>query len=114
QSGDQSLIAAPHAIGTEEVLEALGSSVTGLSAADAASRLERHGPNALPTGTQEPAWKRLLRQFHDPMIYVLIGAAVLTTVMGHLIRSEERRVGKEWRSRGGGDREKRQEERRAG
>src|SRR5699024_11925074 len=29
--------------------------------------------------------KRLLRQFHDPMIYLLIGAAVLTTVMGHLI-----------------------------
>ncbi|MGO1285244.1 MAG: cation-transporting P-type ATPase [Brachybacterium sp.] len=85
QTSDQALVAAPHAIEPEEVLEALGSSASGLSAADAASRLERHGPNALPTDTQESALKRLLRQFHDPMIYVLIGAAVLTTVMGHLI-----------------------------
>src|SRR5690625_5908740 len=85
QTSDQALVADPHATGPEDVLEALGSSEKGLTADEASARLETYGPNALPTDTQESALKRLLRQFHDPMIYVLIGAAVLTTVMGHLI-----------------------------
>jgi len=83
--GGQSLLADPHASASAEVLEALATTGAGLSADEAAARLERYGPNALPSGQQESALRRLLRQFHDPMIHVLIGAAVLTTVMGHLI-----------------------------
>ncbi|MEE1619394.1 HAD-IC family P-type ATPase [Brachybacterium sp. J153] len=77
--------AAPHALTGEEVLEAFGSRPAGLSADEAAERLERHGPNALPAGERESRVVRFLRQFQDPMIYVLLGAAVLTTVMGHLV-----------------------------
>src|SRR5690625_6762809 len=82
---DQALVADPHATGPEDVLEALGSSEKGLTADEASARLETYGPNALPTDTQESALKRLLRQLHDPMIYVLIGADVLITVMGVLV-----------------------------
>ncbi|MBB5832376.1 HAD-IC family P-type ATPase [Brachybacterium aquaticum] len=75
----------PHARPGPEVLDALGTDPTGLTADEAAARLDRHGPNALPTGESESALVRFLRQFKDPMIYVLLGAAVLTTVMGQVV-----------------------------
>lgn len=46
----------------------------GLSAAEAADRLARHGPNALPRAAPTPAWRRWLRQFSSPLLYVLIAA----------------------------------------
>lgn len=82
---DTGLPAAPHAAGAPAVQDALGSGPDGLSADEAAQRLERHGPNALPAAEQESALRRLLRQINDPMIFVLLGAAVLTTAMGHLV-----------------------------
>jgi P-type Ca2+ transporter type 2C len=47
---------------------------SGLSRAEAASRLGRHGPNALPEAPPESVWKRLLRQFASPLIYILLFA----------------------------------------
>lgn len=85
QRDEQSVVPDPHAVGTEQAMEVLEVSGDGLTADAAAARLERYGPNALPSGEQESALTRLLRQFRDPMIYVLIGAAVLTTVMGHYV-----------------------------
>lgn len=49
----------------------------GLSTAEARRRLERHGPNALPATPPEPAWRRLVRQFQSPLIYVLMFALVV-------------------------------------
>ncbi|HLT84839.1 MAG TPA: HAD-IC family P-type ATPase, partial [Phototrophicaceae bacterium] len=75
-----------HARAVEDVLAALGTEPrTGLTAAEAAARLEQHGPNKLPEGERESALGRLLRQFRDPMIYVLLGAAVLTAVLGEWV-----------------------------
>ncbi|WP_224004621.1 cation-transporting P-type ATPase [Aureimonas sp. SA4125] len=37
-----------HARGSDEVLQAVGSRLAGLTAAEAAARLETHGPNKLP------------------------------------------------------------------
>jgi Ca2+-transporting ATPase len=54
---------------------------TGLSAADVAQRLARGGPNALRSVPPTPAWKRLLAQFHDPLIYLLLSAIVVTLVV---------------------------------
>lgn len=75
----------PHARSGPEVLEELGVETSGLTADEAAARLERHGPNALPSAESESALVRFLRQFNDPMIYVLLAAAVLTTVMGQVV-----------------------------
>ncbi len=75
----------PHASSVEEVLDQLHTEPRGLTAEEAATRLERHGPNRLPDAEQESALSRLLRQFRDPMIYVLIAAAVLTTVLGEWV-----------------------------
>ncbi|MDR7329374.1 HAD-IC family P-type ATPase [Corynebacterium guangdongense] len=74
-----------HALTTEQVLGRLGTSRAGLNSGQAAALLERHGPNALPEAEQETWWQRLLRQFNDPMIYVLIAAGVLTAVLGQVI-----------------------------
>lgn len=75
----------PHALSGAEVLDRLGARRGGLSAAEAADALAEHGPNTLPRAEQETWWQRLLRQFHDPMIYVLIAAGVLTAVMGEVV-----------------------------
>lgn len=82
---EQSIVPDPHAVPIDQALQSLEVSRDGLTAGDAAARLERYGANALPSGEQESALRRLLRQFQDPMIYVLIGAAVLTTIMGNII-----------------------------
>ncbi len=48
--------------------------MSGLSSAEAAERLARVGPNALPERPPTPWWRRLLAQFASPLIYLLIFA----------------------------------------
>lgn len=55
----------------------------GLSDAEAAARLIRFGPNELPGYQRTGPLKRLFAQFHNLLIYVLIGAAATTGVLGH-------------------------------
>ena len=52
----------------------------GLSPAEAAARLERYGPNELRAKEGEPAWRRFLRQFADPLVYLLLVAIVISVV----------------------------------
>ncbi|MEY5100707.1 MAG: hypothetical protein RJA36_3426 [Pseudomonadota bacterium] len=50
----------------------------GLSSAEARHRLERDGPNELLAEAQVPALRHLLSQFHDPLVYLLLAAVVVT------------------------------------
>ncbi len=54
----------------------------GLSAAEAAGRLARYGPNLLREGRRRSPWRILLDQFTDFMIVVLMAAAVLSGIVG--------------------------------
>ena len=65
-----------HALSAEVALSRLRSAPTGLSPDDAAQRLAAHGPNRLTGATRPGAWRRLLGQFHNLLIYVLLAAAV--------------------------------------
>ena len=56
----------------------------GLPDGEAASRLERTGPNLLEEGRQRGPWRILLDQFTDFMILVLIAAAVLSGIIGDI------------------------------
>jgi Ca2+-transporting ATPase len=47
---------------------------TGLSSAEAASRLARFGRNELPAARRQSGWGRFFRQFRSPLIYILLGA----------------------------------------
>jgi Ca2+-transporting ATPase len=46
----------------------------GLSTAEAAHRLATVGPNALPERAPDPIWRRFIRQFASPLIYILLFA----------------------------------------
>ncbi|HMM09854.1 MAG TPA: cation-translocating P-type ATPase [Paracoccus solventivorans] len=50
---------------------------TGLFAAEAARRLRRYGPNQLRAAPAVPVWRRILAQFRDPLVYLLLGAVVV-------------------------------------
>ena len=50
----------------------------GLTEAEAGARLERYGPNAPPRRPPVPLHRRLAAQLRDPLIVVLLVAAVLT------------------------------------
>ncbi len=73
-----------HAEGAEAALAALGSGPGGLTAAEAAARLERHGPNRLPAARRRSLLDRLLGQFRDLLIHVLLVSAAITAVLGHV------------------------------
>ena len=54
----------------------------GLSEAEAAQRLARHGPNALQEKPPRSPWRMFAAQFADFMIMVLIAAAVVSGLVG--------------------------------
>ena len=71
-----------HAISAAEAVEHLEVDVRdGLSAPDAARRLERDGPNRLAEPKKEPRWRAFLRQFQDLLIIILLIAAVISFVV---------------------------------
>jgi magnesium-transporting ATPase (P-type) len=76
-----------HALPPEEVLDALGTSTSGLDREDAAQRLERFGPNRLPPATRKSALQRVLAQFQNILIHILLVAAVVTALLGEWIDS---------------------------
>ena len=49
---------------------------TGLSQAEAESRLKKYGPNAFTAEQKEPGWRAFLRQYQDPMQILLLVAAI--------------------------------------
>lgn len=65
---------------TEEVASALAASPNGLSVQEAAERRKQYGPNTLPPPKTKNVWVIFLSQFLSPLIYVLIGAAILSAI----------------------------------
>ncbi|MCO5296591.1 MAG: magnesium-translocating P-type ATPase [Fimbriimonadaceae bacterium] len=61
-----------------DLLDRLASSRTGLTAAEAANRLEAIGPNVLGERRRSDVPALLLRQFTSPIVLILIVAAVLS------------------------------------
>jgi Ca2+-transporting ATPase len=65
----------------EAVAQGFGSDPElGLTAAKAASLLSEFGRNELRAVSPTPAWRRLLAQFQDPLVYLLLGAIVIALV----------------------------------
>jgi len=74
-----------HAAEIDECLEALAATAGGLASSEAAARLETHGPNRLPQPPRQNVVLRFLAHFHNILIYVLIGSAVITMAMQHFV-----------------------------
>src|SRR6056297_650543 len=69
----------------EGALAALDATNEGLSTDEAARRLAEHGQNRLPEPPRRNAVVRFLVHFHNVLIYVLLGASVVTAALGHWI-----------------------------
>ena len=54
----------------------------GLSTGEASSRLAKTGPNKLEEAEKTPLWKRFFEQMADPMVIMLIVAAVISALTG--------------------------------
>ncbi len=74
-----------HARPAEAVLSSLGATPTGLDADEAARRLSRHGPNALPEPRSRSALSRFLGQFKSVLVYFLLAAALAAFVLDHKV-----------------------------
>ena len=74
-----------HTTSATDCLAALEASPEGLTTPEAAQRLAKHGPNRLREVRGRGPVLRLLMQFHNVLIYVLIGAAVVTGALQHWV-----------------------------
>ncbi len=73
-----------HACDHEALLERLRSSPAGLGDEEAARRLSWYGPNRLPESPPRSLAALFLSQFRNPLIYILLIAAVITAAIGDL------------------------------
>jgi len=74
-----------HAVTPEAALDALEVTRDGLSADEAIRRREDHGANRLPEPPRRNPVLKFLAHFHNVLIYVLIGSAMVTAALGHWI-----------------------------
>ena len=74
-----------HARPADAVLGQLASGPGGLDDAEAARRLGIHGPNRLAQARKRSALRRFLTQFHNILLYVMLGSAAVTAALGHWI-----------------------------
>ncbi|MEX2354117.1 MAG: cation-transporting P-type ATPase, partial [Gammaproteobacteria bacterium] len=75
----------PHALTTDQVLSDLKTSSKGLNQDDIEGRIETYGLNRLPEPPKRSVLIRLLLHFHNILIYVLLGAAVITAMLDHIM-----------------------------
>lgn len=74
-----------HAEPVDTVFEKLATSNNGLSTREAKKRFDQYGPNRLPPQPRRSSLKRFLLQFHNVLIYVLLGAALITALLADWI-----------------------------
>ena len=69
---------------TLQVLERLHATPQGLLTTEAMERLQKNGPNELPQGKKITLWQRIIAQFKDLMILILIVAAIVAAFASEL------------------------------
>lgn len=67
---------------TSEVIKDVSSSENGLTVKEAAVRLEANGKNRLKEGEKITLFERFVDQIKDPMIIILIAAAIVSAITG--------------------------------
>lgn len=76
-----------HTLETGTALERAGSSPDGLSSAEAAARLQRHGPNTFETSKPASVWKLLIDQLRSVVVALLGAAMVVSWLLGDRVES---------------------------
>ena len=71
----------PSLCDADEVARVAGADLAnGLTAQEAARRLAQDGPNELRAAPMRPVWRRVLAQFENPLVYLLLAAIVIALV----------------------------------
>ena len=70
-----------------QVLNDLDSNLTGLTQEESKSRLEKYGRNQLQEKQKTPTWKLFLESFKDPLVIILLVAAMTQVFLGDTIES---------------------------
>ncbi|MFN2330064.1 MAG: cation-transporting P-type ATPase, partial [Chromatocurvus sp.] len=73
-----------HSLNPEQALSRLDSSEDGLAAGEVRERQASWGPNTLPEEDRPGALRIFLRQFRDPLVYVLLIAALVSLGLGNI------------------------------
>ena len=76
-----------HAMDATAVLAQLESTSQGLDSAAVRVRRDIYGPNQLPERKRRSALLRFVLQFHNVLIYMLLGAGVVTFLLQHWVDS---------------------------
>lgn len=76
-----------YALSTQSVFQEIGSSEAGLAQEAAEQRLNQFGENLLKPIKRKGPFARLMVQFHNVLIYVLLVAGLVTAFLGHWIDS---------------------------
>ena len=77
-----------HHIDSDEVARALEVQVDrGLAADEVLRRLEKHGRNVVTAPPGTPPWLKFLKQFHQPLVYALLAASVITGLLQEWVDS---------------------------
>ncbi|MGY4829115.1 magnesium-translocating P-type ATPase [Sphaerotilaceae bacterium SBD11-9] len=64
-----------------ELMRRHGARAEGLTAAEARTRLQAHGPNAVDERTGVATWRLALRQFSSPLVLILVVGGVISALL---------------------------------
>lgn len=70
-----------HSLDSNTVIAALHTTPNGLDDQAVMERLQRDGPNTLPAQKHAPAWQQLLNQLYNPLIGILLCAAIMKVAL---------------------------------
>ena len=74
-----------HAMGLDAVRAHWAVDLAGLSDDERERRRTRYGPNALQAARRRGPVKRLLLQFHNVLVYLMLAGSLITALLGHWI-----------------------------
>ena len=70
-----------------DVLKEVESTINGISEEEAQNRLAKNGPNELKESDKVPIWKMFLESFKDPLVIILLIAAIVQIFLGEFVES---------------------------
>ncbi len=73
-----------HKKSVDDTLKELKSTYKGIGKNEARTRYEKYGPNALDQEPEESLLKKILEQFEDLLVQILLGAAIISFVFACL------------------------------
>ncbi|MGL5327719.1 MAG: cation-translocating P-type ATPase [Peptostreptococcaceae bacterium] len=71
----------------EDTIKNLNSKFEGISQKEAINRLEKYGYNELAEKIKVPTWKLFIESFKDPLVIILLIAAVVQIFLGEVVES---------------------------